>query len=431
MNTQQPGNNWRSILLLIFSITIIAFSILAAIGTVVVVLINNQTLAEFAPIDSSPQSIILLASSLFSFGLLLMPVVWLSLQRLRGKRLPLLTLPAKSSWLWILILILWISIIIIAANFFDQPAAIWYLPFLHFFAIAIPIFLILYIGANRIPLGSSQLAWGVFGCGMTFSPLFSAILEIFIFATGIFIFSVYLSFNPEQRFGFERLMTLIENAENIDSLIHLIGPLLSNPLSLLLAFMLLSVIVPVIEEIAKSVGIWLTSDRITSPAQGFTLGLLSGAGFALAESLLATLSPDEEWAITLSARAISGSMHMLASGIAGWGIASARLGKQYLRFATAMLLSMILHGVWNAGAVLLVYGGVRIALVMPEFDIPGSLLFLLGAGLVLILTLCIFGALILINRKYRKTKPPLPESNGDDGSQPTPLAEFPNKGGVK
>ena len=152
-------------------------------------------------------------------------------------------------------------------------------------------------------------------------------------------------------------------------------------------------------------GIVLVADRLASPAQGFALGLLSGAGFALAESLFATITPDDSWAAALSMRAFSGSMHMLASGLVGWGIAYARLEKRYFRLFGLTVLAMLLHGFWNMGAVLTAAGGLRAMVVMPDVDIPGTIMALGGAGLLFVLIGGTLIALLLLNRKLRTAEP--------------------------
>ena len=160
----------------------------------------------------------------------------------------------------------------------------------------------------------------------------------------------------------------------------------------------------------------MVADRLGTPAQGFALGVLSGAGFALAESLFASATADASWAVTLGMRAISGAMHMLAAGLVGWGIAYARLEKRYLRLIGMTLLAMLLHGVWNAGAVFTIAGGVGVMLSMPDFDILGSIMMLAGTGLLFFLMTGMFLALILINIRLR-TSPttPSPEMHSDTG----------------
>ena len=404
MDSQPRGADWRSILLLIFSLSAITLTILTAISMLLLLVLDKNILPGLREMNTSPLVTILAASALILTGVLLAPAAWLSLGRLRGREVRPLSFPALRPWAWIAIPGLWILAMVAATVFYDTPGAGWYVPLLHFLSVGLPIYLVIRIGANRIPLGSSQRAWGVFGIGMTISPFLAVIAELILVVFGLVIVGVYLGVNPEKAFDFQRLADQIEGAPDLESLLLLIGPLINNPLVLMGALAFLSFFVPVFEETFKSVGVWLVADRLASPAQGFALGLVSGAGFALAESLFASITPDNTWALALSMRAVSGSMHMLAAGLVGWGIANARLEKRYLRLAGMVLLAMSLHGAWNAGAVLTVAGGLRVMLAMPGFDILGTLFMLGGMGLLFILMAGMFVALFVINGKLGGVK---------------------------
>jgi hypothetical protein len=128
----------------------------------------------------------------------------------------------------------------------------------------------------------------------------------------------------------------------------------------------------------------------------------------MAESLSASLTVDNTWGLTLSIRAITSGMHMLATGLVGWGIAYARLEKRYLRLVGMTLLAMFLHSVWNAGVVFTIIGGVRTMLAMPNFDFLGASMTIGGAGLLLVLIAGMFVAFFAINRRLRS--PALPAS---------------------
>ena len=101
-----------------------------------------------------------------------------------------------------------------------------------------------------------------------------------------------------------------------------VEPWLNNPLVFLLALLFFSGLTPVIEETAKSIAAWTVFDHLDSPAQGFVIGALSGAGFGLSESLLASATPDSSWAATLMIRGGSTMMHIMTASLTGWGIAS-------------------------------------------------------------------------------------------------------------
>ena len=240
MDSQPRGSDWRSILLLIFSVSGTLLFISAAIGSLVLVALDGSIIPETT---ASPMAIILTASTLISMGLLLIPVAWLSLGRLRGQELKTFSFPALRPMGWIVILMLWFLALTLATFFHNSPGANWYAPFLHFFSIALPLYLVVRIGINRIPLGSTQRAWSVFGSGIALSPLLSVIAEGIVIIFGLILFGAYLGLNPEKAFDIERLVNQIQQAPDMDSLVILVGPYLKNPLTLLTALTLLSVFV--------------------------------------------------------------------------------------------------------------------------------------------------------------------------------------------
>ena len=76
MESQPRGSDWRSILLLIFSLGGTVLFVSAAIGSLVLATVDESAFPEPA---ASPMAIILTASTMIAIGLLLLPVAWLSL----------------------------------------------------------------------------------------------------------------------------------------------------------------------------------------------------------------------------------------------------------------------------------------------------------------------------------------------------------------
>lgn len=402
MDEKNATADWRLILLLIFSVgaALLAFSTAVIIVTVILFSIE-----ELQSLDISALSGLLLASSLAASGAVFLPIGYYSLQRLRGRPVKALVLPPLRLWMWILLPLLWCVLVILASLFYEAPGAFFYIPALHFLAVTLPLYMFVRAAVNRISLGSHLRAWGVLGSSILFGPTVAIVLELTLLVIGILAVAVLLGvLNPAALNAATQVIENMNHAPDLDSLLRLLAPAIRHPLTLVVGLIVLSGFVPLIEEIAKSLGVWLVSGRLSSLAQGFALGVVSGAGFALVESLSAVVSPDEMWGTAFIARAFSGLMHILAAGLTGLGIAYARLQRRYLRFLGLFALAMIVHGIWNSGAVLAVLGSLRITLAEPEIDLPGALFVLAGAFVIFVMVTLMAAGLFVLNTRLGKAE---------------------------
>lgn len=413
MRNLSISKDWQSLLLLIYSLGGIGMTIIAGVGTIIFLGLRENELVGNFDATFSPLASVLAAGAMLSFTFLLMPLAWLSFQRLRGVESVQFSMPRFPAWSLIALMFLWVIVMLLGTNFHSSRGARLFLPPLHFLSIALPIYMMIRFGISRIQVGSRQQAWGAFGSGLLLGPGISAAAELILVVMGLVIAGIYIVIDPVRLFEFQTLFNQIENAPNLESTVPLLGPLIQSPIPLILALLFLSVLVPIIEEISKTAGLWLIADRLSFPAQGFALGLLSGAGFALAESLFATMTPDSNWYVAISIRSVSGCMHMLTAGLAGWGIAYARVKQDYLRMAGLMILAMLVHGAWNGGVVLSVAGGARVMLAIPDVDFFGTLLTFVGGAITFALFTGMFGALFLINRDLRSAIQTSFEKNQD------------------
>jgi RsiW-degrading membrane proteinase PrsW (M82 family) len=152
--------------------------------------------------------------------------------------------------------------------------------------------------------------------------------------------------------------------------------------------------VPLIEELAKPIAIWfLMWGRALTPAQGFGLGMLSGAGFALAENLFSGASITG-WADTTFVRIGATAFHLATAGLMGWALVRARGQRRYLALAGIYVFNIFIHGLWNTIVVL--------GSVSPEAtsSLPFQLPNLAGIVLVSITLLCI-GIIIVMNKRMQ------------------------------
>jgi hypothetical protein len=255
--------------------------------------------------------------------------------------------------------------------------------------------------------GVGGLAWGALG-GVGLAVMFEAILMAGIVIAGILILS---AINPA---WVEDAAGILQGAGDAgEAALDALSPLLSSPLLLLGGLLLAAALIPAIEEFVKSLAVPLVhaSGRSQTRLDAFLLGAAAGAGFALLEGItngaMALIQPSG-WAIAMTTRSGVAVIHVLASALAGlaWqtGLVQRRWGKALALFTAAVLL----HGIWNGGAVLVAWLGLRASSQAPNtIAIWGNLLIpvivaLMGAGLL--------GSLVLLavlpGRLARVAPPP-------------------------
>ena len=177
----------------------------------------------------------------------------------------------------------------------------------------------------------------------------------------------------------------------------LLSPFLTKPAVIIIVLAYTAILVPALEEIFKPLGVWLLAGKLESPAQGFTLGALSGAGYALIETI-GVSSQTSEWASLLFSRIGTGLLHITTSALMGAAIVLAWRERRYLRLVGTYFLAVTLHGLWNTFAMLFTFSGLAELLGQP------GLLSTLQPIIVItmsILAMGLFAILVLSNRKMR------------------------------
>jgi len=131
-----------------------------------------------------------------------------------------------------------------------------------------------------------------------------------------------------------------------------------TPSLVLVALMLIGGLVPLVEEVTKTLGVGLAGLWLRpSPARAFLLGVASGAGFALAENMLNSLFVGPTWGPGILARLAATVMHCATGGLMGWGWGQWWAGRRPWRLPLALGSAVILHSLWNSCAVGLVLSG--------------------------------------------------------------------------
>ena len=207
--------------------------------------------------------------------------------------------------------------------------------------------------------------WGIFGIGMVAGPFLSLLVE-FVVILGVGLFAVsYLARDPVAA------QELTQIAEDIlanpnqppDAVFGFFEPYLFQPVSIYILLSVAAVLVPLIEELFKPIGVWLLLGRKPTPAQGFAAGVLSGAGFALFENFTLSASSGEEWSLVVLARIGTSIIHIVVTGLTGWALTAAWRDGRYIRLGLTYMVSVSIHALWN---------GLVILAIIPEFLPEGA-----------------------------------------------------------
>lgn len=364
-------------------------------------------LGWLGPQGEDPLPMFLLASGLAFSGLLVLPsAVYAGLRVMgrpakQGLRLPGFLRPTLLIFLLPLALLLgyWVA---------TRTQIAWLgLPLLHIVAISLPVLWLLYITIRELPWGSPQRMWGVWASGLLLGPGIILFAELVAVVAGMVLLGVWLSNQPLLEQELLRLMEgMTDPIQAQEEIVELFSPYLASPATLLAGLTFFSVLVPLIEEAFKPVGVWLLAGRGLTPAGGFVAGAISGAGYALFESL-ALASAGEDWLYVVVARVGTGSVHILNTALVGWALVRAWQERSYLRLGVAYLTAVAIHGLWNGLTVIATFSSLGEELLgletMPWLErVANAAPY--GLGTIALLALIV---LLLSNRAMRREEPRL------------------------
>lgn len=353
--------------------------------------LQMQTLAMF-----------MLAAGLTACALFLIPSAYYAWKRISGR--PVSQLPALPKALRPSLLILVLPLVLLLGYWISRsPGISWLiLPPLHILVIGLPVLWLVYLAVRKLPLGSPQRMWGVFGSGLVLGPFLIMALEL---AALIIVGLIGMVFLLNQPGLVEQLSTLAQSLQegtaSQEELIQEVLPWLTKPGVILAVIAFAAVIVPLIEEAVKPIGVWLLVSFKLSPAAGFAAGALSGAGYAFFESL-ALAGSGTDWAASVLARIPTGVIHILNTALMGWALTLAWRDKRYGNLGLTYLVVVFVHGVWNSLAIisaidaLLTQQGLESPLGAASWIGPAAPYLLVG------ITLSMFAVIIWMNRRLQQ-----------------------------
>lgn len=370
------------------------------------------------PESPEPISVIVIAGALALISAVMFAASYTAFRALRGQQAGIFLLKPLRGWQVALLLVTWLSAGMLAQVLVTHDPWRWTAPIWHLLAIGAPLYLLVRLATAGILGGSRLRLWGALSTGLILGTGLAAAAEIGVLLLGLAAGGVYLAFNPEQLHALQNLVGQLGQISSVEEMFSAFEPLITNPLTFLGLLMAVSVITPFIEEFAKSTATWALFDRLNAPSQGFWVGALSGAGFALFEGLIASADPTAGWGFILLIRGGSSIMHVVASALAGWGIADFRATARMSRLVGGYGMAIFIHATWNAAVVAIGYGGVRLTLSQTGMDVIGLATATIGAITLTSLLVLLPVSLVVFNHSLRSPRSPeLLPANASAGSE--------------
>ena len=184
-----------------------------------------------------------------------------------------------------------------------------------------------------------------------------------------------------------------------------------SPIVLAVLLLVLSGVVPLVEEAVKTVGVGLLMVRRPGVPEAFLWGVASGAGFALVEGLLNGAGALETWLPITLLRVGATLMHCLTGGLMGLAWHILFVTRRPLRALGLYAASVGVHSLWNALTIIVSW----LSLSTLEEGMPSASQMLAGAGtltslallvvLILAAGLGLLGLTLYIRKRYPATSP--------------------------
>lgn len=355
---------------------------------------------------ASDLTFMLLAASMACMGALLLPSAGFSLARLIGH--PARAAPAVFRFLrptWLIFLLPFVLL----AGYFVSPneSLAWLLlPPLHVLAVGLPVAWVAFVGRLGLSEASPQRTWGVFAAGLVLAPSLIMAFEIGAILVAIMLLILFFILRPDlSREMISLAQRLASSSASPTAMARTLGPYLFQPPVILAVLSFWAGVVPLIEEAFKPIGVWLLAGRSLTPAQGLAAGVLSGAGYALFESLFLG-SSGSDWIAVVVARIGTSVIHIFTAALTGWALASAWGQGRYGRLAGAYLVAVLTHAAWNGVALLDVFKNLANAGLGQQASLT-RLFSTLGTAspyVLLVLALAVFSALVMLNRSQWRTQ---------------------------
>ncbi len=144
----------------------------------------------------------------------------------------------------------------------------------------------------------------------------------------------------------QALATRLEDPTWLQDPARLLG-LAKEPVILATISLVAVVVIPLVEEAIKTVGVGLLAWQRPGPARAFMWGLAGGAGFALTENLLNTAGSLDAWVPVAILRLGATLLHCFTGGLMGLAWYQIVGRRNLIRTAGLYAASVGVHAAWN------------------------------------------------------------------------------------
>ena len=255
-----------------------------------------------------------------------------SLRRITGKKKS--NRPNSSRWLKFSIIFFPISLYLIWAWESSTSLLDWIFAILVFVGVLVPVVWITRIASSKLWGAHPGRSASLMSLTVSISTPFIMVVQGLVMA-GFFMLLYITDTN---------VFTTAELSLDFEAL-------LQSSMLMFLLFCFLVLVVPVIEELFKTLVVWPLLGMNISPREGYQAGLMSGAAFALFEGALYAIQTasvaGNDWIFFLLGRLGGTLIHIFNGGLIGWALATAWFKKEHLKAVLAYLIAMIIHGLWN------------------------------------------------------------------------------------
>ena len=388
----QNRTDWLSLTVFALSLAGILLGLAATLGLLIILLIDLATGSS-----GNALSVAWAAASLVTVSLLGVPMAYWTGRKILVGKSPVRARPPAA-----LAAIALLFPIAIAAGYLASekgllPGILG--PAAQVLAAGIPAALIA-LTVRRIsqPITPTR-AWGHFLMGLWAAPVLALALEAALLVVFAVVLFAGLAFQP----GMQDLLLGLSTNPGLSPgrIDESLTTILLSPWTVFCILAYIAVLVPMLEEGIKILGVAPFLRLPLTPSEAFLGGVLAGLGYALFEALFLP-QPGAGWAQTMLARVGATLMHAFTAGLTGWAIAEAAVRRRAGPILLAYPGAVAIHGIWNASAVTV--GLAAVAAEAGERDLtdpPYAIAASVAAAILLILTIGAAAGIAAFSRRLR------------------------------